>query len=162
MKKFTAIDLSGTVHTRTSKTRTYTHMVVGRLSSVAHTLRATSKEVRALHRKNFVYHDAIAKGTSQWLERSRWETEEKYAQRRADDIAKSVNELKGCDNAQDYENMLVNAALEGIRHNMARGYYDKYHSLGWCGRADLAEKLKTTSQNRSWLDVTILEAIMKE
>ena len=158
MNKFTAIDPNGVTHTRTSKTRTYTHTVVGRPSSVAATLRVTSKGVRALHRKNFAYHDAIAKGTSQWLERSRWETEEKYAQRRADDIAKSVNELNGCDTAQDYENMLVNAALEGIRHSTARGYYDKYHSLGWCGRADLAAKLKIKSENRRWVDVTILEA----
>ena len=150
MNTFTAVDPNGVTHTRNSKARTYTHMVVGRPSSVAHTLMVTSKEVRALHRKNFAYHDAMAKGTSRWLNGL-------TADYRDVEIANAKHHLNGCETAQDYETMMVNAALEPIRHNMARGYYDKYQDLGWCGRPDLAAKLKVTSQNRKWVDVTILQ-----
>jgi hypothetical protein len=150
MTIFTAIDPNGVTHTRNSKARTYTHMVVGRPSSVEHALMVTSPKARAVHRSNFKYHDAIAKGTSQWLIGL-------TAAYRDVEIANAKNHLNGCDTAQDYETMMVNASLEPIRHNMARGYYDKYQALGWCGRPDLAAKLKVTSENRKWVDVTILE-----
>lgn len=150
MTTFTAIDPSGTVHTRNSKERTYTHMVVGKLSWVEYTNMVTSKEARAVHRFNFKYHDAIAKGTSQWLDKL---TDDD----RDITISDAKDHLKGCDTAQDYENMMVNAALERIRHGIALGYFDKYRVIAWCGRPDLAAKRKATSQNRKWVDVTILQ-----
>lgn len=158
MTEFTAVDPVGATHTRTSKNRVYTHTVVGLPSSVRHTLQATDTALRSLHRSNFLYHLNMANGTSKWLERKPWETDVQFATRTQQQIASSANALQGCNNAQEYEAMLVNAALERIRHDMARGFYSTYQNLGWCGRHDLAVKHKTASENRGWIGVTILEA----
>ena len=157
MTTFTAIDPAGKTHTRTSKTRTYTHTVVGLPSSTKATLAAMSPEARKMHRSNFKYHMAFVDGTSQWLRRNTFETEVQYLERAAMEIERSAVELDGCDNAEDYVNMKIVQSHRGIREAMARGYYDTYQNLGWCGRADLAAKLKTTSENRGWVNVTILQ-----
>lgn len=158
MNKFTAVDPNGTVHTRNSKTRTYTHTVVALPSSLASTMAAMSTAARKMHRSNFKYHMAFVDGTSQWLQRNTFETEVQYLERSAMEIERSAVELEGCDNAEDYVNMKIVQAYRGIREAMARGYYDTYQNLGWCGRADLAAKLKATSEARSWVSVTILVA----
>ena len=158
MNKFIAIDPAGLTHTRNSKDRTYTHTVVGLPSSVKAAMAAMSPEARKVHRSNFKYHAAFADGTSKWLERKGWETEVQYMTRTQQEIAWSVDELKGCDNAEDYVNMKVDAALARIKKKMADGYYSTYQNLGWCGRHDLAGKLKTASENKGWIGVTILEA----
>lgn len=158
MTKFTAVDPAGLTHTRNSKDRTYTHTVVALPSSVRYTLAAMSPEMRKTHRHNFVYHLNIANGTSKWLERGLWETEVSHLTRTQQEIARSKNALQGCQTAQEYENMMVDAALARIKKGMADGYYATYRNLGWCGRLDLAQKLKTTSENKGWVSVTILEA----
>lgn len=158
MNKFTAIDPAGLTHTRNSKDRTYTHTVVALPSSVRYTLAAMSPEMRKNHRSDFKYHAAFADGTSKWLERKVWETELQYLTRTQQEIARSKNALQGCETAQEYENMMVDADLAKIREGMANGYYATYQNLGWCGRLDLAQKLKTTSENKGWIGVTILEA----
>lgn len=157
MNKFTAIDPAGKTHTRTSKTRTYTHTVVGLPNATRTVLMAQSLEMRKAHRSNFKYHAAYADGTSQWLTRNSWETEISHLSRTQQEIASSVAELNGCDNAEDYVNMKIVEAHRGIREAMAQGYYDTYQNLGWCGRADLAAKLKITSENRGWVNVAVLQ-----
>lgn len=158
MTKFTAVDPAGLTHTRNSKDRTYTHTVVGLPSSVKHTLAATSPEMRKLHRDNFVYHLNMANGTSKWLDRKLWETEVSHITRTKQEIARSKDALQGCETAQEYEAMLVDEALARIKQGMTDGFYATYQNLGWCGRLDLAQSLKTTSENRGWVGVTILEA----
>lgn len=157
MNTFTAIDPNGKTHTRTSKTRTYTHTVVGLPSSTKATLAAMSPEARKLHRSNFKYHMAFVDGTSTWLAKKDWEGDAQHKVRVEVEIEHAAIELDGCETAQDYENMKIVQAHRGIREAMARGYYDTYQNLGWCGRADLAAKLKTTSENRGWVNVTILQ-----
>lgn len=159
MNKFTAIDPAGLTHARNSKDRTYTHTVVGLPSSVKATLNAMSPEARKVHRSNFKYHAAFANGTSKWLERKGWETEVQYMTRTQQEIARSRDALRGCKTAQEYEAMMVDAALARIKQLMADGYYSTYQNLGWCGRHDLAGKLKTSSENKGWVSVTILEAL---
>jgi hypothetical protein len=158
MNKFTAIDPAGLTHTRNSKDRTYTHTVVGLPSSVKRTLAATSQVMRKLHRDNFLYHLNMANGTSKWLGRNSWETEVQYLTRNQQEIARSKDALRGCQNAQEYEAMLVDTDLLAIKREMECGYYATYQNLGWCGRHDLAQKLKIASDNKGWVGVTILEA----
>jgi hypothetical protein len=159
MTKFTAIDPAGKTHKRTSKERTYTHTVVALPSAPKAVLAATSKEARAMHRKNFVYHLEMANGTSKWLERNSWETEAQHAEREANGIDNGMKALRGCKNAQEYESVMTEISLAAIRERRAKGYYDTYQSMGWCGRADLAEKLKTSCENRGWIEITILEVL---
>jgi hypothetical protein len=158
MTKFTAIDPAGLTHIRNSKDRTYTHTVVALPSSVRYTLSAMSPEMRKAHRHNFKYHAAFADGTSQWLERKVWETEVQHLTRTQQEIARSKSALQGCETAQEYENMMVDAALARIKKAMTDGFYATYQNLGWCGRHDLAQKLKIASENKGWVNVTILEA----
>ncbi len=158
MTKFTAIDPAGKTHTRTSKERIYTHTVVALPSAPRAVLNVTSKEARAMHRQNFAYYREMADGTSRFLERKSWETEAQQAERKANGIENGIKALDGCTNAQEFENMMVSRELARIQKQREEGYYDTYHNMGWCGRLDLAQKLKTTSENRNWIEVTILKA----
>lgn len=159
MNKFTAIDPAGKVHTRNSKTRTYTHMVVGLPSSVGATRAAMSPEARKMHRSNFKYHEAILAGVSKHLVLRSWQTFEMHVERVVELQQRALADLNGCDAVEEYVQMKIEATLEAIRHSMARGYYDTYQDLGWCGRADLAAKRKVSSENSGWVDVKILEAV---
>lgn len=159
MTKFTAIDPAGKTHTRTSKSRTYTHTVFALPSSVTAFLWANSKEARKSHRENFAYYAEMANGTSSFLDKRFYETAEQNAERRANAMESAVKTLGGCQIAQEYEAMLVRRDLERIQKQREEGYYDTYQNMGWCGRADLAQKLKTTTENRNhaWVNVTVVE-----
>jgi hypothetical protein len=158
MTKFTAIDPAGKFHTRTSKTRIYTHTVVALPSSVKHTLSASSRQMKQLHRGNYQYHTSYADGTSPYLMRQQWESDAAYAGRYAEEVQKSVAELNGCNTVEDYVTMKIEAAHEAIRHAMARGYYETYQNMGWCGRRDLATALATKTSGHGMVSVTILDA----
>ena len=159
MTKFTAIDPAGKTHTRTSKTRTYTHTVFALPSSVTAVLWANSKEARKMHRENFAYYSEMASGKSSFLDKRSYETAEQNADRRANAMENAVKTLGGCKSAQDYEYMMVARDLDGIQKQRIAGYYDTYQNMGWCGRADLAQKLKTRmeNQNHAWTNVTVVE-----
>lgn len=157
MTKFTAIDPNGVIHTRTSKTRIYSHTVVGLPSMQASVLYAMSKQNRKLFADNYAYHAAMVGGTSRWLAKNNWETVEAHSARVALDKAKSAKELNGTTSAADYAQMKVEGMLAAIRKQEAEGYFNKYQNFGWCGRYDLAHRLATTKSEK-WLDVTILEA----
>jgi len=159
MTTFTAIDPAGKTHTRTSKTRTYTHTVFALPSSVTAVLWASSKEARRRHREDFAYYTEMASGKSSFLDKRFYETVEQNAERRASAMESAVKKLNGCKSAQDYEYMMVARDLDGIQKQRLAGYYDTYQNMGWCGRADLAQKLKTTTENRNhaWVSVTIVE-----
>ena len=157
MTTFTAIDPNGKTHTRTSKTRTYTHTVVGLPSSTKATLAAMSPEMKAYHRSEFKFRMGFLDGTSKWLTKRDWESEEQYLERSQRDREKAAIELDGCETAQDYENMKIVQAHRRIREKMAAGYYDTYQNFGWCGRPDLAAKLKARMEGLGYLNVTILQ-----
>lgn len=161
MKKFTAIDPAGVTHKRTSANRIYTHTVVGLPSSVKHAQLAMSVEARKMHRANFVYHSAYINGTGHWLMKKDWESEVERADRDKLVVDAATKALKGCSTADAYEAMKIDEALDLIKRRSAAGYYDAYQNFGWCGRYDLAAKLKSSSEGKDWLDVVILEASMK-
>jgi hypothetical protein len=150
MTIFTAIDPNGVTHTRNSKARTYTHMVVGRPSWTGAVKRVSCKEARAVHFSNFKYQRALADGRSQWLEGLT--VEDRDAR-----IASAQALLNGCKTGHDYSDKMVKNSLAIIEKKLENGHYDKYQDLGWCGRPDLAEKLKIRSVNIGWFDVTILQ-----
>lgn len=159
MNKFTAIDPAGKTHKRNSKERVYTHTVVALPSAARHTLLAMSKEARAMHRRNFAYYSEQADGTSHFLNRNSWETEEQNADRRKRAMESAVKTLNGCTTAEAFEGMLVQRDVDHVHRQIVEGYYDTYQNMGWCGRADLAAKLKTTVENRGYIEVTILPAV---
>jgi hypothetical protein len=159
---FTAVDPEGRVHTRTTQSRAYTHTVVA-LPNEAKTIAwVTSKEQRLQDENNFAHYAAYLDGTSEFLPRNLWEHDDaKFEARVKKGIANAVERLAGASTAQEYADMRMKAVLERIADMKSNGFYDTYQSYGWCGRLDLAHKLKAKLEGQSWLRVTILEAVKK-
>ena len=156
--KHFAICPNGDKVTRTSKTRTYSHVVVAR-HSYAHALacaeRAGSSDVTA---KNFAYYRAYLDGTSEFLARKSWQSDADYAKAVAYDIARATEALAGCETLEAYRDHLRAKALANVATKKAEGYYDTFGALGWSSRLDLAQKVAQAETSPLYDDVTILAA----
>lgn len=137
--KFYAIDPQGIAHTRTSKSRTYTHTVVvlrGVEMQAAHLARA-QRSTLAESVKTHETYIAWAKGF--------------YGPHdRANEIGKPCGEyLQECGakhmaqyaSAEAYEAAQLARRLSLHDRNVKGGDYNTWINLGWCGRLDLARKL---------------------
>ena len=141
--KYFVIDANGKKHTRNSM-RTYTHVVLYRESKDA-ALRLADRRDR-FSVDNFWYHHAFVDGSSKWLERKSWETEDEYKARAYEEIESSRKALRGCKTPQEWEAVLRHEAIARIE---ARDF-SQWHVEGWCGRHDLAVSLahKTNCKER--------------
>lgn len=144
MTKFIATDRNGKVHRRNSVNRTYTHMVVSRPM-------IREFAIHTHDRDNFWYHMAFLDGTSKWLERKPWETDEQYQTRAKYEVERSERALDG---ARTFEDHVKNMRA---RHEAwaASVRFDDFSAEGWCGRLDLAQKL-ASSLSGSRAEVVIL------
>lgn len=144
MTKFIATDRNGKVHRRTSVNRTYTHMVVSRPMVRGFT-------VHAHDRDNFWYYMAFIDGTSKWLERKPWESEEQYQTRAKYEVDRAKDALG---DARTFEDHVKNMRA---RHEAwaASVKVDDFSAEGWCGRLDLAQRL-ASSLSGSRAEVVIL------
>lgn len=153
---FTVTDPNGKTHKRTSENRTYTHAVIARPSYECAIKHLDNKRAEQNTRSNFEYHLGFANGTSRWLTKNTWETEQQHQERAAREIARSVEELNGSKTADEYVAMVRKQHLDRIEEARAKGFYDTFTCVGWCGRLDLAHKLaSTTSGNDYYTDVRI-------
>ncbi len=156
-----AIDPCGVTHTRTSATRLYTHTVVALPSAQNAILSAKSPGMRAHHKRNFSYYADKVRGTSRWLQRNSWESEEKHNARVLAESEAAEAELDGCDTADQYADMLIAATLARIADATRAGHFEAYQNMGWCGRADLAAKLAAKTQGQAYYvaaSVRVLDA----
>lgn len=160
--KHEAVLPDGTIAKRTSQSRKYSHCVAFRGDGEAILAGAKADTISKTDRSNFAYHAAYLDGTSQWLARKGWETDEVYAQRCADDIARANRALKGAKTAEEWFEADKAARVAKIEADLAAGHYDKWSVAGWNGRYDLAVKLAQATSGPWVRDVTILEAILKE
>lgn len=149
MNKHTA-SFNGQTFTRSSKTRRYSHVVVGRLSLDEAINRVdrilTSKEVEG----SWKYLSSL-KSTLDW----RGNVDPERAAKTAE-FCRNFPTLDSYRKAQHLE-----AALR-LKTDVADGEYATYYAIGWAGRQDLAEKV--ASQNRSnsyWADVRIVKVELK-
>lgn len=122
---FIAVDPTGAEHTRTSRSRTYTHAILVRDCAVKAMARA--QEVKVFEVKNGQFYlDHLDALTPRERERSRRMlveacgtvevTAQQFAEARRDQAVK-----------------LTQAAID-------RGDYDAFKAVSWCGRPDLVEK----------------------
>jgi hypothetical protein len=146
MTKLTVKDPSGKVHTRTTK-RTYTHVVFARQSRDWHLKDAQSRPYH--HTANFWYHKAFVDGTSKWLERHGWESEEQHKKRVEQDVKRAKYCLRGCETPDELWELIKVEQMEAFE----KIDFDKWHVMGWCGRLDLAQKLAVSD---CWTDNTIV------
>jgi len=166
-----AIDAAGGIHTRSSKSRSYTHTVVVRPSYENALLFAQSKDWTKTDRRNLEYYDTIAQGRDPYPRQNymanhpeRW-TPEQIAEEqvRVDaENAKRVEDAIATVANRSVEQWLADKLqerLDIVEKQRAAGYYDSWHNAGWCGRLDLAQKLAGSEQAKKHVaEVAILVA----
>jgi hypothetical protein len=157
-RKHTAADSLGGKHTRSSKTRTYTHCVVvmwdyDRAMGDLHSAHADALSV---DRRNFEYMTAIATGNDPHPCRDYSKpgviTIDEVAQ--AERVAEYKARIAG--GFDVYREGQLARRLSQLASRKAAGYFDTFGSVGWCGRHDLA--LKLAAQYPSAKAVEILKA----
>lgn len=160
MNKHTAIDQNGHAHTRNSANRVYTHCVVARRSY--ENALAIANDPWSVDASNYRFHLAFIDGTSEFLAKKSWQTEEQHQAANAENIADAKDNLAGCNSLADYRAKLKAKRIAGVEAAKAQGFYDKLVCLGWCGRRDLAEKSAAGYRaNSYYAEVKILEAQVK-
>ena len=161
MNKHTAVLPDGTVATRNSKNRVYPYCVAVR-EGYDHAL-ALAKMLIESDRSNYAYYKAKLDGTSKWLAKSQWETDEVYAERIAKELAEAEAEVGDCETAANYQRKLIERRVARVEANRAKGYYDKWGVLGWTSRLDLAQASAASARAKGYLaEAVIIETNMKE
>lgn len=161
MKTFTAIDPSGKLHKRTSLNRTYLFTVVSKRSETEARLFLRAPGILAAHRSNYRYHKAWLDGTSEFLTKPPYRSDEEHAAYVERHVAEARERLEGCATADDYIEKCVQEGHARIAEGKANGHYDEWVNDGWCGRRDLAEKLAQKMRGQGRVEVTILPVKVK-
>jgi hypothetical protein len=157
MNKHIAIDRNGKSHKRNSASRVYSHTIVAR-RSYEHAL-ANANRPSDLEKSNYRYYRAYLDGTSEFLVKPSYKSDEAHAQDCAERIEKARKALEGCDSLADYQEKCRQAYVAAVEGQKARGYYEEMVNLGWCGRFDLAVKGAARYRgNPYYAEVTVLEA----
>jgi len=158
MTNYIAIDSLGAKHTRTTN-RTYTHTVVVMESyedAVAQAHASHAANLKGAYKKDFDYRVAIATGNDPYPTR-KWVDgiESVDAECQALRVADAKEAVDGGFDAYVARNLA--SKLQYVEGRKARGWFSKWLNLGWCGRADLAQKLaaKYTGQKIEILVATV-------
>jgi hypothetical protein len=150
----------GTVVTRNSENRTYTHLVAYRPSREHAEQRAMT--VHPYMRSNHKYYVACAAGLHEHARAAEGDPQWKIdsaAQSRAKGEAYVAKYGEDLETAMA---MQVEEARIGVEKAAAKGYYDRWQVEGWSGRLDLAQKLLARTQGReSIAEARIIEANLK-
>lgn len=136
--KFTATDPNGTVHTRTSKNRIYTHTVVYQRSKAAAIESAKAMHKQHLETGRYLL-DCIANGKH--LSLMKFGHYANDAGRHARDVEDAKRSLRGLTTPEGYAAWMVADALEKIEASD----WSQYWNAGWCGRLELAQKLAAST-----------------
>lgn len=127
----------GFVFTRNSKNRTYTHVVIKRGSAAQDRIRCEAN-ARSAFRMNRSYYASILDGSSSFLQRPSWRTEEQQSFEIERLIAAASQHMDGG------EEGYVSRALAQFDARPKRQLADDgdtyYVALSWAGRPDLAVK----------------------
>jgi hypothetical protein len=135
MTKYVVTDANGKKHTRNSH-RVYTHAVLYR-DSKEHDLKWANTRPK-YYIENFWHHHAFIDGSSKWLERNPWETDDvKYQQRVQDEVERSKRALRGCKTAAELWELQRAEAVAAVEAKD----YSIWHVAGFRSRRQLAEKL---------------------
>ena len=156
--KHFAITPNGTKITRTSKSRVYSHVVVARHSHAFDLKCAENHNTQRNMASNFKFYADFVNGTSKFLVKPEWRSEEDHAAEMADRIQAAKDHLDGATTVEEYSASQTAKALARVAAKLAEGYYDKFGALGWSSRLDLAQKVASQSDKPYYEDVTILEA----
>lgn len=126
-KIHTATGPNGEKFQRVSRSKTYSHVVIGR-PSVAWSHKVSKDRIEN-DKRDFVYWAGRAAGENL----SRWEVAEEV---RANALAK----MQGHTDAAEFAAARYAARQDAIHADKAKGYYDKFRALAWSSRYDLAAR----------------------
>lgn len=166
--KYLATGPNGETFTRTSKSRAYTHTVVGRVSLEG--ARASARRQVANDVKSYNEHVIWARDgytPAAWMNKPDYKADSGFAtiadRHRAEGKASSQAWLAGkADTAEGYAADKLAATLAAIDAKAAEGFYDRFTvNFGWCGRPDLAAKLAASSAGAGYDEILILEAVAR-
>jgi hypothetical protein len=168
---FHAVDANGVVHTRSSKSRVYTHTVVSKPSYGYALAAAQSPDWTKTDRRNLDYYDTIAQGRDPYPRKcyrqdhpEKWTPEQIEEERVAVEAenARRVQEAIDTVANRTVEQWLADKKaerIERVEKLKAEGYYDSWGNAGWCGRFDLAQKLAHAEKSKAHVaEVAILVA----
>lgn len=165
---YTATDAAGHVHTRKSE-RGYTHTVVALPSFDFDMARATDKGHAKADSSNYDYYVQVAAGQRLrvcYRSAEKWTAEEIAEEKawidaaNAKAIADAKEKVDGV-TCGEYIRIKQAERVSAVHRSKAEGYYRAWRNMGWCGRADLAQKLAATCQNARFAKVAILPATAK-
>lgn len=166
---FLATDPSGVVHTRTSKTRTYTHCTAFKLD-YARKL-ADARRTSFVDKSNYEHHVAgIAQSYESWIAEHPWRTrrytDDQNRYYHAQFVSDHVKHLRGATCLAEYLKAIGDERAAEIERLNDKGHFDQWFIDGWQGRPDLAPKALASLRNRNgdWFPIAetaILPATVK-
>lgn len=160
--RHTATGPNGETFTRGSKTRRYSHVVIGRLSHDHAVAAAKSPLSQDNDRENFAHWSGLADGSSRFLVRGSWERDDVlYAERVAREMREAVDRLNGATTAEAYAADRLRQRLAAVEARKAAGEYDLFRDLSWASRRDLADKAAGSARNGTlYADVRVVPAFI--
>lgn len=124
----------GRIVKRVSKSRTYSH-VIAVLDSYENALvRAKASDHGPQDMKNFAYYAALASGTHEHVQPTRWHTPEQCAV----DIAKAAAKIAPYADARAYAVALRAERIAKVEAERTAGRFSKWGALTWAGNERLA------------------------
>lgn len=144
--RFYAIDPAGQRHTRTSKGRTYTHVVLrfngGQAQYEADVSKAKAEYTPANQLKTWTAYKDWSEGRNDAGQIAHMARQGLPVRPLSDSLRKAgVDFMAAYPTVEAYASRCLADKLEVIEQTKAGGWYDKYTYVGWCGRLDLAQSL---------------------
>jgi len=146
--KHTAILPDGSVATRTSQNRVYTHCVAVRMDFEYAYEQAAKYGNWEVHKRNWEYFKREADPATARHRNLGGKTSENLAEQ---------DRIAGLTLTQ-YRAELTGQAIEEVLKAKDEGFYEKWQVVGWNGRLDLAQKLASQHSGPSYAEVRIIEA----
>jgi hypothetical protein len=135
----TAADPAGKIHTRTSRDRTYTHLIVG-LPSYTDALRYAQNHQAS--KSDFDYY------TAKLTEAGAWPQAVEHCRQR----------LAGHTNFEAWAAAEKADHLARVEARKAEGYYNTWQPLAWAGSLRLAQNQVNAHHKPCWADVQMVPA----
>ena len=156
--KHFAICPNGQKVTRNSQSRVYSHVVVY-LPSYDQYFEDADQAGSFKHvESNFKYYMAYLDGTSKFLVRRSWQTDEQYEAQVKLDIERARKALGGATTLDEYREVVRTTALENFERRKAENFFNTFKVAGWSSRLDLAHKVAAQHIGGHYTETRILKA----
>ena len=158
MTTFLAIVDGKIIGTRKSKSMAYTHVLIGKRDIEANRKEAYEYAGNDVDASNFRHYMEYLDGTSRFLARKDWESDEQHAERVAADVARAERNLAGARTLADFIAVRRQRYIDAVEEEVAKGGYELM-ALQWCLSAGNASK--AASQWKYHVDKRVIPVTVK-